>query len=244
MSIDILTDERTIRAKALLGDRAMEKLANAHVAVFGVGGVGSWCAEALARSGVGKITLIDDDTVSESNINRQCCALSSTLQMPKVYAMGNRIRDISDRVIVKEHILRYDASTKISSLSSDISFIADCIDTVTSKISLIKEAKEQSIPIISALGAGNKKDAEQLKIANLKDTSHCPLARVLRRELRREGIESLPVVYSSEPPIASMSDETPPEGRRSVPGSLVWVTATAGLLMSQYIISSLIETEK
>lgn len=233
-------NERTLRAEMLLGADAMEKLRQAHVAVFGLGGVGSWCAEALARSGVGRLTLIDQDTVGLSNINRQLCALSSTEGMPKAEVMRLRIADINPDIEVNAIIGRYDAESR-EKFFADYDYIVDCIDLVSCKVDLILTAKQRSIPIVSALGTGNKRDAQQLKLCDIKKTSGCPLARVVRRELRRVGIEHHDVVFSPEEAMEAEQVESPPPGRRSVPGSLVWVPASAGLLLCQHVVTAIIQ---
>ncbi len=230
--------ERTIRAEMLLGAEAMEKLRRAHVAVFGLGGVGSWCAEALARSGVGHLTLIDQDTVGLSNINRQLCALSSTVDMPKAEVLRRRIEDIDPAINVRTIVGRYEASSR-ESFFADYDYIVDCIDLVSCKVDLIREAKERGIPIVSALGTGNKRDAQRLTLCDIKKTGGCPLARVVRRELRKLGIEHHDVVFSPEEAMKPAQFEAPPPGRRSVPGSLVWVPASAGLLLCQHVVLSI-----
>lgn len=233
-------NERTLRAEMLLGADAMEKLRQAHVAVFGLGGVGSWCAEALARSGIGRLTLIDQDTVGLSNINRQLCALSSTEGMPKAEVMRLRIADINPDIEVNAIIGRYDAESR-DDFFDDYDYIVDCIDLVSCKVDLILTAKQRGIPIVSALGTGNKRDAQQLQLCDIKKTSGCPLARVVRRELRRVGIEHHDVVFSPEEAMEAEQVESPPPGRRSVPGSLVWVPASAGLLLCQHVVTAIIQ---
>lgn len=233
-------NERTLRAEMLLGADAMEKLRQAHVAVFGLGGVGSWCAEALARSGIGRLTLIDQDTVGLSNINRQLCALSSTEGMPKAEVMRLRIADINPDIEVNAIIGRYDAESR-EDFFADYDYIVDCIDLVSCKVDLILTAKQRGIPIVSALGTGNKRDAQQLQLCDIKKTSSCPLARVVRRELRRVGIEHHDVVFSPEEAMEAEQVESPPPGRRSVPGSLVWVPASAGLLLCQHVVTAIIQ---
>lgn len=232
-------DERFLRAGALLGKPAMEKLWHSHVAVFGLGGVGSWCAEALARSGVGHLTLIDQDTVSLSNINRQCPALDTNIGLAKARVMAERIAQISPETRVNSIVGTYSADTR-EDFFGDYDFIADAIDLVSCKIDLIKTAAERNIPMISALGTGNKLDAGQLQICDISKTFGCPLARVVRRELRDIGINHHSVVFSPEQGPAPEQTEAPPPGRRSVPGSLIWVPATAGMLMAQHIVLELI----
>lgn len=235
-------EERTLRAEMLLGREAMEKLKNSHVAVFGLGGVGSWCAEALARSGVGRITLIDRDRVGGSNVNRQLCALSSTLGRGKAEVMAARLRDINPDAALRTIEGHYEAADR-ERFFADYDFVADAIDLVSCKLDLILSCRERGIPIVSALGTGNKRDASRLCIADLAETRGCALARVMRRELRARGVEHHPVVYSPEEPMKPEQLEAPPPGRRSVPGSLVWVPAAAGLLLCQHVVTALCEPE-
>ena len=231
-------NERTIRAEMLLGREAMEKLAGSHVAVFGLGGVGSWCAEALARSGVGRMTLVDRDRVGESNINRQLCALGSTVGRSKVSVMAERLRDINPELELHE-IEGHSEAAGRDRFFADYDFVVDCIDLVACKLDLILSCRARGIPVVSALGTGNKRDAEQLRLEDLSKTYGCTFARVVRRELRERGVEHHPVVYSPEPPLPAEQFEAPPPGRRSVPGSLVWVPATAGMLLCQYVVTEL-----
>lgn len=224
----------------LLGEAAMEKLAGSHVAVFGLGGVGSWCAEALCRAGVGRITLIDSDSVGESNINRQLCALYSTLGRPKAEVMAERLRDINPDCELMSIVGCYRAEDR-ERFFSDYNFVADAIDLVSCKLDLIQSCLQRDIPIISAMGTGNKRDASKLCITDISKTSGCALSRVMRRELRDRGISHHTVVFSPEEPMEAEQLETPPPGRRSIPGSLVWVPATAGLLMGQYVVERLVE---
>ena len=229
-------EERTKRTEMLLGEAAMDRLRAAHVIVFGLGGVGSWCAEALARSGVGKLTLVDEDAVSESNINRQLCALGSTIGASKAEAMAVRLRDIAPGAAIVPVTARYEAASRGRFFPGDYACAADCIDLVSCKTDLIEAALGSGTPIVSAIGTGNKLDAARLEIADLAETHGCPLARVMRRELRRRGIEHLEVVYSPEEALEPAQPEAPPPGRRSVPGSVVWVPASAGLLMAQAVV--------
>ena len=233
-------NERTIRAEMLLGREAMEKLAGSHVAVFGLGGVGSWCAEALARSGVGRMTLVDRDRVGESNINRQLCALGSTVGRSKVSVMAERLRDINPELELHEIEGHYEAAGR-DRFFADYDFVVDCIDLVACKLDLILSCRARGIPVVSALGTGNKRDAAQLRLEDLSKTYGCTFARVVRRELRERGVEHHPVVYSPGPPLPAEQFEAPPPGRRSLPGSLVWVPATAGMLLCQYVVTELIK---
>ncbi|MBE6998533.1 MAG: tRNA threonylcarbamoyladenosine dehydratase [Ruminococcaceae bacterium] len=236
-------DNRFLRAEAILGPASMEKLRRSHVAVLGLGGVGSWCAEALARAGVGAITVMDMDTVSETNVNRQSIALSSTLGQPKAEVMARRIRDIAPECAVTPVVGRYEAETREEFFAGNYDFIADAIDLVACKLDLICEALRRGVPIISALGTGNKRDAGALRICDIAKTEADPLARVVRRELRARGVNHHTVVFSPEQAAPAAQLEAPPPGRRSVPGSLVWVPASAGLLMCQHIVTSLIEEQ-
>ena len=234
-------DGRFARAEVLLGAAALERLHRSRVAVFGLGGVGSWCAEALTRSGVGHLLLVDEDTVSQSNINRQLPALTSTIGRPKAVVMAERLREINPALCAVPETSRYEAKTREYFALSEYDYVVDAIDLVSCKIDLIETALRLRVPVVAALGAGNKRDAARLCLADLADTSGCPLARVMRRELRRRGIVNLPVVYSPEECAApqTAADEPPPPGRRSVPGSLVWVTATAGMLLAQHVVLAL-----
>ncbi|MEG1633379.1 MAG: tRNA threonylcarbamoyladenosine dehydratase [Oscillospiraceae bacterium] len=230
-----------MRTEMLIGEEAMEKLRSSSVAVLGLGGVGSWCAEALARAGVGKLTLMDQDSVSETNINRQLCATYSTIGTEKAAAVASRLRDIAPDAEIIPMCARYEAETRESFFMGGYDYIADCIDLVACKLDLIQTAGERGIPIISALGTGNKLNAERLTICDISKTIGCPLARVVRKELRHRGIAHLDVVYSPEEGISPSQPEAPPPGRRSVPGSVVWVPATAGMLMAQHIVTTLIK---
>ena len=231
-------EQRTVRELMLIGEENIEKLKSSHVAVFGLGGVGSWCAEALARSGVGRLTLIDQDTVGESNINRQLCALDSTLGKPKAVVMAARVRDINPEIDMRPIVGSYCAENR-EAFFADYDYVADAIDLVKNKVDLVQTCIEREIPIISALGTGNKKDASLLRITDISKTTGCALARVVRKELRNIGINHLDVVFSPEEPMEPMQLEAPPPGRRSIPGSLVWVPAAAGILICQKIVTEL-----
>ncbi len=230
-----------VREKMLLGAAAMEKLKASHVAVFGIGGVGSYAAEALARSGVGKLTLVDNDFVSESNINRQIIALHSTIGRPKSEVMAERAKDISPELDVRPIVALYSAETREEFFTEKYDYIIDAIDLVSCKLDLICSAIERGIPIISALGTGNKTDPSQFEITDISKTSQCPLARVVRKELRDRGIQHHRVLYSSEKPIKPLEEESPPPGRRSVPGSTAWVPSCAGLMLAGDVVLRLVE---
>lgn len=233
-------EERTLRARMLLGEPAMERLRQSRVAIFGLGGVGSWCAEALARSGLGSLVLIDQDSAGESNINRQLCALYSTLGLPKAEVMASRILDINPEIDVKTIVGHYSAENREQFLAP-YDYVVDAIDLVSCKIDLIMSCRERGIPVISALGTGNKRDASLLRLDDISKTSGCALARIVRKELRARGVSHHLVVFSPEEPMEPEQFEAPPPGRRSVPGSLVWVPATAGLLLCQHVVTALIE---
>ncbi len=233
-------DEQFIRTRMLLGGDAMARLQAAHVAVFGLGGVGGWCAEALCRSGIGELTLIDQDTVSVSNLNRQCAALHSTVGMEKAQATALRLADIAPGCVLHPVVARYEGPRREEFFRVPYDYIVDAIDLVSCKLDLIETAHARGIPIISALGTGNKRDAQHLRIADISQTEGCPLARVVRKELRKRGIPHHPVVFSPEPAYhAEDRDEAPPPGRRSIPASAMWVPAAAGLLLAQAVILEL-----
>lgn len=225
-----------IRQEMALGREAMERLDQAHVAVFGIGGVGSFVCEALARSGVGALTLVDCDTISQSNINRQLIALHSTLGKYKADVMKDRILDINPDCRVRAINDLYNEENKEKFFDTRYTYIADCIDLVSCKLSLIQNALERNIPIISALGTGNKLDASAFQVSDISKTSGCPLARILRKELRSRGIVHHKVVFSPEEPLEPLQFEAPPPGRRSVPASVSFVPSSAGLLLAGAII--------
>lgn len=233
-------DDTFLRTEMILGAPAMDKLRRSHVAVFGLGGVGSYAAECLARSGVGTLTLVDQDTISVSNINRQLYALHSTVGQYKAEVAAARCRDISPDITVYPVCATYDAAHRDAFFTHHYDYIVDCIDLVSCKLDLIVQAQQRDIPILSALGTGNKLDPSLLHITDISKTSGCPLARVMRRELRALGIHHLKVVYSPEPPHETQQLEAPPPGRRSVPASVAWVPAAAGLMMGGAVVRDLI----
>lgn len=219
----------------------MDRLRSSHVAVVGLGGVGGWCAEALCRSGVGTLTLMDQDTVAESNLNRQSAALHSTIGMAKAEAMAMRLADISPQCVLHPVVGRYEADRREEFFAERYDYIVDAIDLVSCKLDLIETALQRNIPIISALGTGNKVNAELLRVADISKTEGCPLARIIRKELRARGIHHHKVVYSPEPARPTHDfGETPDPGRRSIPASIMWVPATAGLLMASAVIEDLV----
>lgn len=233
------TPDIFLRSRMILGDAAMETLANAHVAVLGLGGVGSFAVEALARAGVGRLTLADHDTVSPTNINRQLGALHSTVGLYKCDVLKDRVLDINPSAQVTALPLRYGKDTRARFFSGRFDYVIDAIDTVTNKLDLIETAMAREIPIVSALGTGNKLDPAQLRITDIRDSEMCPLARIVRKELRRRGITRHTVLWSPEEPRAPAPLEAPPEGRRSVPGSVSWVPASAGLMLGGFVVRAL-----
>lgn len=222
------------RAELLLGEEALEKLRSARVALFGIGGVGSFAAEALARGGVGHITLVDGDTVSITNINRQLIALHSTVGKEKTAVMAERIADISPETEVETYPAVYGAENRNLLDFSTYDYVIDAIDTVTSKLILIEEAKKAGVPVISCMGTGNKFHPERFEVTDISKTSVCPLAKVMRKELKVRGIKNVKVVYSKEEPQKpAASTET---GKRQIPGSLSFVPPVAGLLLAGEVI--------
>ena len=238
-------DERFLRNEMLWGPEAQARLAASHVILFGLGGVGSYAAECLARSGVGELTLVDGDTVSASNINRQLEALSSTVGLPKAQAVADRLRDINPAAVLPPRHAVYDAAHRMDFFPPDCryDYIVDAIDLVSCKLDLAETARRLGIPLVMALGTGNKLDPSLLRLADISQTFGCPLARVKRRELRRRGILHQRVVFSPEEPRPAAQLEAPPPGRRSVPASNPWVPAAAGLLLGSAVVRELIEKE-
>ena len=232
-----------LRTRMILGDEAMERLRRSHVAVFGLGGVGSYAAEALARSGVGELTLIDRDTVSSSNINRQLYALHSTVGQFKAQVAARRCLDIDPSIRVHPLRATYDAAHREEFFAANYDYIIDAIDLVSCKLDLIQQAQMRGIPIVSALGTGNKLDPARLCISDISKTSGCPLARVMRRELKARGIRHLPVVFSPEEAAPTRQLDTPDPGRRSVPASVAWVPSCAGLMLGGYVVQALCKKE-
>lgn len=227
----------------LLGEKAMERLRQAEIAVFGVGGVGGYAAEALARSGVGTINLIDNDRVAKSNINRQIIAASSTVGRYKVDVMRERILDINPEAEVRVFPCFFLPENKDRFDFGSYSYIADAVDTVTAKLALTEEAMRCGTPIISCMGAGNKLDPTAFEVADIYETSVCPLAKVMRRELKKRGISHLKVVYSREEPVKTENTlaETAKNSGRPAPGSIAFVPSVAGLIMAGEIIRDLIK---
>lgn len=234
--------EQFERTALLLGDKAIDKLAGARVAVFGVGGVGGYVAEALARSGVGRFDLTDNDMVSESNINRQIIALHSTVGRYKTEVMRERILDINPdaEVLINQCFFLPENAEEFDFLQ--YSYVVDAVDTITAKIELVMRAKAAGVPIISSMGAGNKLDAAGFRVADIYSTKVCPLAKVMRHELKKRGVDSLKVVYSEEeplPPVRQIADGA----RRALPGSVAFVPSVAGLVIAGEVIKDLIDCD-
>lgn len=237
--------EQFVRTQMLLGAETMEKLQNAHIAVFGVGGVGGYVVEALARSGVGKFDLIDNDTVALSNINRQIIATHSSVGKYKVDVMKERILDINPDAEVTVHKCFFLPENSRDFEFKKYTYIVDAIDTVTAKLELIVRADEAGVPIISSMGTGNKLDPTRLEISDIYKTEMCPLARVMRTELKKRGIKKLKVVYSKEQPIKRAKNDKEQitlenTGRiKDVPGSVAFVPSVAGLIIAGQVIKDL-----
>lgn len=234
--------EAFLRNEMILGREALDKLSASHVGVVGLGGVGSYVVEVLARSGVGELTLMDQDVYGESNLNRQLGALHSTLEQPKAEVLAARVLDINPHCIVHPIVGRYSAQDReVLFSAAHYDYLVDAIDLVSCKVDLICTALERGIPIASALGTGNKLDPSLLEVTDLSRTKGCPLARVMRRELGRLGIRHLKVVYSPEEPAPTLQLEAPPPGRRSVPASVPWVPPVAGLMLGGAVVMDLIK---
>lgn len=228
------------RTERLLGREGMRRLSQSRVAVFGVGGVGSYVVEALGRSGVGTLDLIDHDTVSVTNINRQIMALHSTVGKVKVEVMKARLLDINPELVVNTYACFYDASNQDAFPFEKYDYIVDAVDTVTAKLLLIEHAWKHQIPIISCMGVGNKLNPHQLEIADIGKTSMCPLARVMRKELKARGIKKCRVLYSKESPAALNEVELKETtGRHPVPGSVAFVPSVAGLMIAGEVVREL-----
>lgn len=226
------------RTENLLGTAAMEQLKNAHVAIFGVGGVGGYVAEALARSGIFNIDLIDNDEVALTNLNRQIIALHSTIGRAKVEVMKERIMDINPQANVRAFQCFYLPETRDQFDFSQYDYVIDAVDTVTAKIQLIIQAKEAGTPIICSMGAGNKLDPTQFEVADISKTSVCPLARVMRQECKKRGIRDVKVVYSKEKPINNPTIEM--KGNSPAPASCAFVPSVAGLIIASEVIKDLV----
>lgn len=246
------------RTELLLGKEAMEKLKNAKVAVFGIGGVGGYVCEALVRSGVGAFDLIDDDKVCLTNLNRQIIATRKTIGKYKTDVMKDRILEINPDARVEVHKCFFLPENADEFPFEEYDYIVDAVDTVTAKISLVMKAQEMNMPIISSMGAGNKLDASQFRVADIYKTKVCPLAKVMRRELKKRGVKKLKVVYSEEQPTRPVEDMAiscrtncicPPGAahkcteRRDIPGSVAFVPSVAGLIVAGEVVKDLVYTK-
>ena len=237
------------RTRLLLGQDGLKKLRDSHVALFGLGGVGGYTAEALARAGIGAIDLIDDDTINETNLNRQNLALHSTIGLSKTDAAKARISDIDPTIKVRTFETFYLPETADQFDFSQYDYVIDAIDTVTGKLQLIAQAKAAGVPIICCMGTGNKLDPTGFRVADISKTSGCALARIMRKECGKRGLKNVKVVYSKELPVDPQSEATDVEpqregsSRRSTPGSVSFVPAVAGLIMAGEVIKDLCQME-
>ncbi len=232
------------RTELLLGADGMEKLKRARVAVFGIGGVGGYAVEALARAGIGALDLIDNDVISLTNINRQIIALHSTVGLPKTDVMAARVKDINPECEVRTYQTFYGPDTAEQFDFAQYDYIIDAIDTVTGKLALAVNAQKANTPIISSMGTGNKLDPTAFTVTDIYKTSFCPLARIMRKELRKRGIERLKVVYSEEEALTPEGvTEELPQGRRSIPGSVSFVPSAAGLILAGEVIKDIVKRD-
>ena len=233
--------EQFFRTGMLLGQDALERLQKARVAVFGIGGVGGYTVEALARSGIGQLDLIDSDCVSLSNLNRQVLATYSTLGMPKVEAAKQRILDINPEAVVRTFPVFYTPETADQFDFSQYDYIVGAIDTVTGKLALVERAHAAGTPIICCMGTGNKLDASAFEVADISKTSMCPLARIMRKELGKRGIRHVKVVYSREEALTptGWEEEAAAIGKRQIPGSVAFVPGAAGLILAGEVIKDI-----
>ena len=228
------------RTRLLLGQDGLDRLATARVAVFGIGGVGGFAVEALARSGVGALDLVDSDDVDPTNLNRQVIATLPAVGRPKVEVAAERVASINPACVVRTHQCFFLPETADRFNFADYDYVVDAVDTVSAKIALVEAALAAGVPIVSSMGAGNKLDPTAFRVADIYETSVDPLARVMRRELRRRGISALKVVYSTEVPRESLPDgETVKEGTRPAPGSVAFVPSVAGLILGGEVVRDL-----
>lgn len=229
------------RTELLLGEAAMERLGRAKIAVFGIGGVGSYTVEALARCGIAQLTLVDPDVVSLTNINRQLVALHSTIGKAKTQVAKERVADIDPDILVHTYETFYNKDTAVLFDFAEYDYVVDAIDTVSSKLLLIQQAKAADTPVISCMGTGNKLDPSRFEIADIAKTTVCPLAKVMRTELRRRGIKKVKVLFSKEQPVKkdTKSEEKKGNTDRPVPGSISFVPSVAGLMIAGEVIRDL-----
>lgn len=234
-------EEQFLRMKMLLGNAAVEKLAASRVAVFGIGGVGSYVAEALARSGIGELDFIDADVVSISNLNRQLIALHSTIGRQKTEVMRDRALDINPAAVVHIHNCFFLPENSYQFSFEQYDYVVDAVDTVTAKIELVLCAQKAYVPIISCMGTGNKLDPTKFQVADIYKTKVCPLAKVMRHELKKRGVKALKVVYSEELPICG--NVNCGDIKRSIPGSTAFVPSAAGLILAGEVVKDLVAKE-
>jgi tRNA threonylcarbamoyladenosine dehydratase len=248
-SMEATMSERLIRTEMLIGKEGIDKLKNAKVAIYGIGGVGTYVAEGLIRAGIGRFLLVDDDTICESNLNRQLHATLDTIGKSKVETMKERMKSINPEVEIdtmKSFVL-YDNIDEVVPL--DLTYMVDSLDTVTAKIALVLKSKELEIPLISAMGTGNKLEPTMLKVSDIYKTNVCPLCKVMRKELKARGVRSLKVVYSEEQPTKPLfqpedgsSDEITPNmhKKRATPGSMSFVPSVAGMIIASEVVKDII----
>lgn len=243
--------DRFSRTEMLLGERGMAILKRARVAIFGIGGVGSFAAEGLARAGVGELRLVDPDTIERTNINRQIHALTETVGQSKVEAMKARILEINPEAVVEAMVDVYRPEEAERFLAGGFDYVIDAVDTVTAKLSLAVECQRRGISLISSMGAGNKLDPTQFQVTDIYATGVCPLAKVMRRELRARGVTRLKVVYSPEPPVKEAPERdipareiVPEKRRRAIPGSISFVPSVAGLIIAGEVVRDIISGQE
>ena len=243
MKTDSMAREEFSRAALLLGDSAIEKLSHSRVALFGLGGVGGYALEALARAGVGQLHLIDNDSFSLSNLNRQILATQKTVGRPKVDAARERVLDINPQAKVFTYPMFYTPETQDQLDFTRFDYVIDAIDTVSGKLALIQQSFQNSVPVISCMGTGNKLDPTAFQVTDLSKTTMCPLARIMRRELGKRGIKHMKVVYSQEEPLTPVGweEEAAALGKRQIPGSVSFVPGAAGLILAGEVIKDLIK---
>lgn len=238
-----MSKEQFLRTQFLLGEDGIKNLQESHVIVFGVGGVGSFAVEALARAGVGKLTIVDFDVIDITNINRQLIALHSTIGRRKVEVLQERLKDINPDIEVVAWAEKMLPETVEAFFQQDYDYVIDAIDMVSSKLALIEFCTKHNIPIISSMGTGNKLDPAKLTVTDVFKTTTCPLARVMRYELKKRGVKKLQVVYSTEPPLKPIIPESiDMAGKRSIPGSTSFVPSSAGLLLASTVVQHLINS--
>ena len=233
-------DEKFSRTEMLIGNDGMEKLKNAKVAIFGIGGVGSFVCEGLTRSGIGNFVLVDYDKIDESNINRQLIATVKTIGKYKVDLMKERILEINPNANVEVYKEFYMADSQTGIITKDLSYVVDCVDTIMAKIAIICKCNEIDVPVISSMGTGNKLEPSMFEVADIYETSVCPLARIMKKDLRKRDIEKLKVVYSKEHPINTNDCEINQNKKHKVKGSVSFVPSVAGLIIAGEVIKDIV----